>query len=65
MDDCARLFSASFYKNLLEGKNIINAYNNAKKVISNSDDKDIDFNVCCCAHDHDENCKWFKLYKTN
>ena len=24
---------------------------------------DKEFKVCCCAHSHHENCKWFKIYK--
>ena len=62
MDDCARLFSATFYKNLLEGKRIIIAFNNAKKMIANYENDDVDFDVCCCAHDHDVDCEWFKIY---
>jgi hypothetical protein len=62
MDDCARVFAANLYKNLLRGKSIIVAFENAKKAIANYDPDEIDFNVSCCAHDHDVDCQWNKIY---
>jgi len=56
LDDCAKQFSSLFYSNLLKGNNIEKAFEKAKERIS-----ELKMEVCCCQHDHDDDCKWFQL----
>lgn len=60
MDRVCKLFSRSFYRNLLDGQTINHAFENAQITLKASPE---DFDTCCCAHDHDEDCWWYKFYK--
>jgi hypothetical protein len=59
MDDVCKLFSKHFYTNLLEGFTIKNSYDQARKTVQVSQK---DYNTCCCAHKHTDQCVWYKFF---
>ena len=62
MDDACKIFSSYFYTNLLLGHTIDESYKQAQTNVRLSKQR---FNACCCAHDHDKDCLWFKFYQQN
>ena len=60
MDRVCKLFSRHFYRNLLDGQTIQNSFDNARIVMKASPE---DYDTCCCAHDHDDDCEWYKYFQ--
>jgi len=60
MDKVCKLFSREFYTNLLRGDTIKNSFEQARKTVQVSPD---DFETCCCAHKHKDDCVWYKFYQ--
>lgn len=60
MDEACKIFSSVFYQSLLLGRTIGESVSQAKLHVQCSNK---DYNACCCAHDHDDDCVWFKFYK--
>jgi energy-coupling factor transporter ATP-binding protein EcfA2 len=60
-DEFAKVFSKLFYDELLEGKTIGEAFENARVQLKavNLDASD----SCCCGHEHEPNCQWYAEYK--
>jgi hypothetical protein len=59
MDRVCNLFSLQLYRFLLDGYSIRESFHQAQKIIQVSNE---DFHTCCCAHEHDEDCVWYKFY---
>ena len=60
-DDYARAFSKNFYNELLEGRSISVAFQNAKdRLVA---DKINCPESCCCGHSHHPTCLWLKEAK--
>lgn len=59
-DEACKVFSKKFYDGLLKGSTISEAFKMAKNYVFVSNMSD--FNVCCCAHQHDDDCLWYKFY---
>jgi hypothetical protein len=62
-DEFAKVFSRLFYDELIEGKPLALAFENAKTQL-----KAININAsdsCCCGHSHKSTCNWYEFYKTN
>ena len=60
-DEFAKVFSRLFYDELIEGKPVSIAFENAKTQL-----KAININAsdsCCCGHSHKPNCSWYEFYK--
>lgn len=61
-DDACKIFSASFYTSLLRGNSVVSSFANAKRKVQQSGG---DYDACCCAHKHDDDCLWYKYYQKN
>lgn len=59
-DEACKLFSKEFYKKLVEGGTIKNAFTFSRDLISVKDTTK--FKPCCCAHSHSKDCWWYKIY---
>lgn len=62
-DEFAKVFSRLFYDELIEGKPVDKAFENAKTQL-----KAININAsdsCCCGHSHKPHCTWYEFYKVN
>ena len=60
LDEACAIFSSEFYKCLLKGYLISDAWRTGLDAITNSVTAKQFSNACCCAHPHDENCAWYK-----
>ena len=64
MDEVCKSFSKMFYKHLLNGGSIENSFNLAKTEVEQNPEfiNDTDFQACCCAHKHKEDCQWYQFF---
>ncbi|CAG9327374.1 unnamed protein product [Blepharisma stoltei] len=56
LDDAAISFAVTFYRSLLRGKSIKNAFIEAKKNVNF--EQAVMRTTCCCAHNHKRQCLW-------
>lgn len=62
-DEFAKVYAKLFYDELIEGKSVSLAFENAKAQL-----KAVNINgsdSCCCGHSHKEDCSWYQFYKQN
>ena len=59
MDKVCRLFASNFYQNLLDGETIRHSFENARNLVQVASE---DFETCCCAHSHTDDCPWHQYY---
>ena len=62
MDEVCKIFAANFYESLLQGSGIEEAFHRAKNLV---DAVPQDYDICCCAHKHKDDCEWYKFYKVD
>ena len=60
MDEVCQIFSANFYDYLLSGNTILGSFNKAQNLV---DSLPKNYEICCCAHKHEDDCVWYKFYK--
>ena len=62
-DESSSTFQSKFYQFLISGKSIEKSYKYAIKAVK---DANIDLNICCCSHPHNDDCEWYeKKFKHN
>lgn len=61
MDSACRTFSSQFYRQLLLGHSIKDAFDMARAHVGLSDCGQ--YETCCCAHAHKDDCLWYKLFQ--
>lgn len=59
MDQVCNIFSQQFYRNLLDGNTIRDSFYSAQEFVQVSKEN---FETCCCAHKHKDDCVWYKYY---
>ena len=62
-DEFAKVYAKLFYDELIEGKSVSLAFENAKAQL-----KAVNINgsdSCCCGHSHKADCSWYQFYKQN
>lgn len=62
-DEFAKVYAKLFYDELIEGKSVSLAFENAKAQL-----KAVNINgsdSCCCGHSHKPDCSWYQYYKQN
>lgn len=60
MDEAAKIFMKTFYRNLLNGHSISASFEAARRQVQMSSKN---MSVCCCAHPHTDDCAWFKFFQ--
>ena len=61
-DKKVEVFQKHFYKKIFEGMSVQGAFNEA---LNQSREHKSELKVCCCAHKHRSQCKWFKYALEN